>query len=217
MAGIGGIIGGVIGGLGSTYNSNSINSGYSASQTNVDRQEAFSREMLANQQAYNAAEAEKARQFNSAEAAKSREWSEMMRKTAYQTTMEDMKKAGLNPILAASRGATSADTAAAAQGGAAASGLPGISAESESFGANSGMSTAESYSNFADALQQLGSAAQSVAATSFGISGNKVGNVSTSAAKSIGNSARIVGQGLIRSARSGGLVSSQNGGKHGKQ
>lgn len=188
MAGIGGIIGSVIGGLGSTFNSNSTNSGYSASQTNVDRQETFAREMMAQQQA-----------FNSAEAAKSREWSEMMRKTAYQTTMEDMKKAGLNPILAASRGATSADTGAAA-----AAGLPGIGAESESYGANSGMSSAESYSNFANALQELGSAAQSIASTGFGIGGNKVGNTGTSAAKSIGKSALIVSQGLIRSGKASG-------------
>lgn len=176
MAGIGGIIGSVIGGLGSTYNSNSVNSGYSASQTNVDRQEAFAREMMAQQQA-----------FNSAEAAKSREWSEMMRKTAYQTTMEDMKKAGLNPILAASRGATSADTGAAA-----AAGLPGIGAESESYGANSGMSSAESYSNFADALQSLGNAAASIS-----MNGSKTGNTAASA-KSIGRSASIVSRELVR-------------------
>lgn len=33
-------------------------------------------------------------------------WQEQMRATAYQATMKDMRKAGLNPILAASRGAT---------------------------------------------------------------------------------------------------------------
>jgi hypothetical protein len=33
-------------------------------------------------------------------------WQQMMAETAYQRTMRDMRKAGLNPILAASRGAT---------------------------------------------------------------------------------------------------------------
>lgn len=34
------------------------------------------------------------------------DWNQMMRSTAYQHTMEDMRKAGLNPILAASLGPT---------------------------------------------------------------------------------------------------------------
>ena len=36
----------------------------------------------------------------------SQAWQQMMRQTAYQDTMKDMKAAGLNPILAASNGAT---------------------------------------------------------------------------------------------------------------
>lgn len=55
-----------------------------------------------------------ARAYNRAEAQAQREWSEKMASTAYQRTMEDMKKAGLNPILAASRGATQVGSGSAA-------------------------------------------------------------------------------------------------------
>lgn len=55
-----------------------------------------------------------ARQYNSLEAQKSRDWSRMMRQTAYQDTVKDLQAAGLNPILAASRGATETPTGPAA-------------------------------------------------------------------------------------------------------
>lgn len=61
-----------------------------------------------------------ARQYNSLEAQKSRDWSRMMRQTAYQDTVKDLQAAGLNPILAANRGATAAPTgpsASASTGG----------------------------------------------------------------------------------------------------
>lgn len=61
-----------------------------------------------------------ARQYNMLEAEKSRNWSRMMRQTAYQDTVKDLQAAGLNPILAASRGATAAPTgpsASASTGG----------------------------------------------------------------------------------------------------
>lgn len=59
------------------------------------QQMAFQREMLQNQM-----------QFNSAEAETNRAWQREMRLTAYQDTVKDMIKAGINPILAAQLGAT---------------------------------------------------------------------------------------------------------------
>lgn len=47
-----------------------------------------------------------ARAYNENQAEIARNWQEKMRKTAYQDTVADMKAAGINPILAASRGAT---------------------------------------------------------------------------------------------------------------
>lgn len=55
-------------------------------------------------QAFNEEEAEKSRVFSAQEAEINRDRQEQMRATAYQTQVEDMEKAGLNPALAGSTG-----------------------------------------------------------------------------------------------------------------
>ncbi|UPW41619.1 DNA pilot protein [Peromfec virus RodF8_38] len=72
--------------------------------------EDFNREALLNE--YN-------NNFNALEAQKSRDWQEYMSNTSYQRAVQDMQKAGINPILAYSNGgaSTPSGSTASASGG----------------------------------------------------------------------------------------------------
>lgn len=60
--------------------------------------------------AMNEYQAAKANEINLQAVTSARQWQREMRQTAYQDTVKDLQAAGLNPILAASRGATATPT-----------------------------------------------------------------------------------------------------------
>lgn len=111
---------------------------------------------------YNHIENSVAMNYNSAEALANREWQEHMSSTAYQRAVEDMRKAGLNPILAFSNGGAStpggsAGTISGASMGLASSSALGVS-RSGGFVPNAYSSTSWSKSdwyNAAESWQQM--------------------------------------------------------------
>lgn len=65
---------------------------------------------------FNAEQAALQREWASNEAALNRQWQEQMRSSAFQDTVSDLRAAGINPILAATGGATSTPSGMVASG-----------------------------------------------------------------------------------------------------
>lgn len=126
-----------------------------AAQSSADRAMDFSREMFQQERDFNSAEAAKDRAFQAEQ--NEIAWNRYLaaRGSEYQTAMEDMKKAGLNPKLVAKLGGASTSMAPSASGSQASVSAPsGISANMSMANLSSLSNVLSTYISGADALDR---------------------------------------------------------------
>ena len=148
------------------------NSMLGAIQGNMQSQQKFNRRSMFEQMGYNTMAAitqgvynqisnNAAMSYNSAEAAKNRTWQEQMSNTAYQRAVEDMRKAGINPILAYQQGGASTPGGSQGTISGASMGLASSSAANASalgVSQNHNNTWSKSQSNWYNAAQAVGDA-----------------------------------------------------------
>lgn len=100
------------------------------------------------------------RRFNRFEAKKARRWAKTMSNTAVRRQMRDLRKGGINPILAGRYGGASTPAAAAASSGAAPSGAMPQLENATQAGINSAMAMRQAQIGYRLQKQELSNAAE---------------------------------------------------------
>ena len=144
----------------------------------------------------NAGSQASAKKYNSAEAAAERAFQKEMRGTAYQDTVKDMIAAGINPILAATNGATSAPSGASASIGNQHYNQQSAQAASVSAMYEYGNNTAELADKYLQLAKQATSAKQIKSAKSWEQAASEMATSSAKQAQQYSYAANKLGAGL---------------------
>lgn len=163
---------------------------------------------------YNHIENTTAMNFNSTEAMKDREWQEHMSNTAYQRAVEDMKKAGLNPILAFQNGGASTPGGSAATISGASMGAPSSSplgiSRASGFVPNSYSSESWSQSDWYNAAQSWNQMLSSTNLSPIGLQ-KTLSEIGDNAGNLINNAVNE-GRNLSNKNKHGGVAAKNFGG-----